>query len=160
MKKPVLTLLASLLFLALQAQNGQQITLEDIFTKGTFRAETVRGLRSMNDGEHYTTQEGRSKIVKNSYRSGQQVEVLFDLEKIDDAPISSFSDYEFSEDETKVCTTGRFPSSTPRYLLTGPPGGDNFTETFLSSVSPRPSRPAVTLECAVYIIAITPLIFS
>ncbi len=105
MKKPVLTLLAGLLIFALHAQTGQQITLEDIFTKGTFRTESVRGLRSMNDGEHYTTQEGRTKIVKNSYKTGEVVEVLFDLEKIDRAPISSFSDYEFSEDETKILLT-------------------------------------------------------
>jgi len=61
MKRFGLTLLAALLLFTLQAQTGQQITLEDIFTKNTFRAESVRGLRSMNDGEHYTTQEGRRR---------------------------------------------------------------------------------------------------
>jgi dipeptidyl-peptidase 4 len=105
MKKIGLTLLAGLLIFTLHAQTGQQITLEDIFTKGTFRAESVRGLRSMNDGEHYTTHENRTKIVKNSYKTGEVVEVLFDLEKIDRAPISSFSGYEFSDDETKILLT-------------------------------------------------------
>ncbi|MFA5535185.1 MAG: S9 family peptidase, partial [Mariniphaga sp.] len=105
MKKLLSILLIVLMAFVLQAQNGQQITLEDIFTKGTFRAETVRGLHSMNDGEHYTTLEGNTKIVKNSYKTGEVVDILFDLEKIDRAPLASLSDYTFSEDETKILLT-------------------------------------------------------
>lgn len=86
------------------AQN-QKITLEDIFVKGTFRAQTVTGLRSMNDGEHYTTLENGTKIVKHSYKTGEIVEILFDITKIEDAGITSFSDYEFSQDETKILFT-------------------------------------------------------
>lgn len=105
MKKLLSILLIVLMAFVLQAQNGQQITLEDIFTKGTFRAETVRGLHSMNDGEHYTTLEGNTKIVKNSYKTGEVVDILFDLGKIDRAPLASLSDYTFSEDETKILLT-------------------------------------------------------
>ncbi len=105
MKKSGLTLLVLLIAIALQAQTNQHITLEDIFTKGTFRSESVKGLRSMNDGEHYTTLEGDRKIVRNSYRTGQEVDVLFDLSKIERAPLSYFTDYELSEDETKILLT-------------------------------------------------------
>ena len=35
-----------------------EITLEDIWTTGKFRAEDVYGIRSLNDGEHYTVLEG------------------------------------------------------------------------------------------------------
>ncbi len=87
------------------AQQTPKITLEDIFVKGTFNTQTVTGLRSMNDGEHYTVLENGTKVVKYSYKTGQEVAVVFDISKIDKAPISSFSDYEFSNDETKILLT-------------------------------------------------------
>jgi len=122
MKKLPFILLTLLMAFALHAQTGQKISLEDIFTKGTFHAETVRGLHSMIDGEHYTTLEGNTKIVKNSYKTGEVVEILFDLGKIDRAPITSFSHYIFSEDETKILiTTDKKPiyrhSYTARYFI-------------------------------------------
>ena len=98
-------LLAVLVVTISQAQTTKKITLEDLFEKGTFRAESVYGLRSMNDGIHYTTMERGSKIVKYSYQTGEEVETLFDLSVIKDAPINRFSDYEFSDDETKILLT-------------------------------------------------------
>lgn len=83
----------------------KKIELEDIFTKGTFTEKTISGLRSMNDGLHYTTLENGSKIVKYSYQTGKQVSVIFDLGKIENAVIKSFSRYEFSNDETKILLT-------------------------------------------------------
>src|SRR6056297_2272947 len=96
---------AIILSLNLKAQTGEKITLEDIFQKGTFSTQSVRGLRSMNDGMHYTTHENGTRIVKNSYETGEAVETLFDITKIKDAPISSFSSYEFSNDESKILLT-------------------------------------------------------
>ncbi len=99
-------LLFSIIFVATSmAQSTQKITLEDLFVKGTFRAQTVSGLRSTNDGEHYTILENNSKIVKYSYKTGNEVAAVFDLAKIDDAEISTFTDYEFSNDETKILLT-------------------------------------------------------
>ena len=89
----------------LTAQTSQKITLEDIFVKGTFRAQSVYGLRSMNDGTHYTTMENGKQIVKYSYQTGNQVEVLFDISKVEDAPISSFRSYEFSDNEKQILLT-------------------------------------------------------
>ena len=63
MKKLGLFTIILLITGSLFAQSSQKITLEDIFVKGTFQTETVRGLHSMNDGEHYTTQEGNTNIV-------------------------------------------------------------------------------------------------
>ncbi|WP_347841068.1 S9 family peptidase [uncultured Draconibacterium sp.] len=88
-----------------QAQQTQKISLEDIFVKGTFRAQSVYGLRSMNDGIHYSTLEGRTKIVKYSYKTGDEVEVIFDIKEVKDAPITSFLNYQFSDDETKILLT-------------------------------------------------------
>lgn len=102
-----LLILTLLLFAAFtnRAQTTSKITLEDIFQKGTFQAQSVIGLRSMNDGIHYTTMEGGSKIVKYSYQTGEEVETVFDLSSINDAPIENFSDYEFSQDETEILLT-------------------------------------------------------
>ena len=78
----------------------KEITLEDIYKKGEFSQKSVHGLRSMNDGIHYTTLEDQSRIVKYSYRSGDQVEVLFDAEKYEE--IAGFRRYTFSESENKI----------------------------------------------------------
>ncbi|MFV0267753.1 MAG: DPP IV N-terminal domain-containing protein, partial [Draconibacterium sp.] len=102
MNRLLTVLWITLLSVSLQSRAQQKITLDDIFTKGTFRAQSVHGLRSMNDGLHYTTIEGYNKIVKYSYQSGNEVAVLLDLGKVDNAPITSFSDYAFSDDEKKI----------------------------------------------------------
>ncbi len=105
MKRIFVLLLTSVFALTIYAQTPQKITLEDIFVKNTFEASTVKGLRSMNDGEHYTTLENNSKIVKYSYKTGEQVDVVFDVTKVADAPIQSFSDYVFSNDEKEILLT-------------------------------------------------------
>ncbi len=81
------------------------ITLEDIQHDRTFTPKTVEGLRSMNDGLYYTTLEDGNKVVKYSYKNGEKVSVIVDLSKIENAPIKSFSAYEFSDDETKLLLT-------------------------------------------------------
>ncbi len=54
-----------------QAQD-QQITLDDLLKKGTFRADYVRGFSSMKDGEHYTEIE-KGHLVKKSFATGNKV---------------------------------------------------------------------------------------
>ena len=85
------------------AQN--KITLEDLFQKGTFSQNSVQGLRSMKDGNHYTVIENGSQIVRYSYQTGQRVSVFFDLKSVQNAPITRFSSYELSNDETKILLT-------------------------------------------------------
>ncbi len=104
MKRIFVLLLTAVLSSTIYAQS-QPITLEDLFVKGTFRASSVSGLNSMNDGEHYTTLENNSKIVKYSYKTGEQVSVVFDVTKVKNAPIHSFNDYTFSDDETEILLT-------------------------------------------------------
>ncbi len=103
--KQLLVFAAIILTLGTFAQESQRFTLSDIFEKQIFKEQTVTGLRSMNDGENYTTLENNTKIVKYNYKTGQEVAMLFDVTKIRDAAISSFSDYEFSADETKILLT-------------------------------------------------------
>lgn len=103
--RKILVLLLVVWLCKVQAQEISKITLENIITQGTFRAKSVYGLRSMNDGIHYSTMEDGDRIVKYSYQTGKEVEVLFDLSKLKDAPITHFSNYEFSNDETKILLT-------------------------------------------------------
>jgi len=77
---------------------SKEITLEDIYKHSKFKERTVRGLRSMNDGEHFTTLEGSRKIVKYSYKTGEAVAILFNTIESD----FEINSYEFSSDESKI----------------------------------------------------------
>lgn len=84
-------------------QDVKKISLEDLWTKRTFSSESVYGLRSMNDGLHYTTLEGKgTKIVKYSYATGKQVSTLLDLSTLKDNQLKGIQGYEFSADESKI----------------------------------------------------------
>ncbi len=76
----------------------KQITVEDLWKYWSFYAPSVNGIRSMNDGEHYTKQERGGNIVKINYKSGDQVAVIFDASKNKIRP----EDYQFNADETKL----------------------------------------------------------
>lgn len=76
----------------------KEITLEDIYKNGVFREKSISGLRSMNDGEHFTTLEKSRKIVKYSYKTGEVVEIISNTIE----PDFDIEDYEFSNDETKI----------------------------------------------------------
>ncbi|MCD4711283.1 MAG: S9 family peptidase [Bacteroidales bacterium] len=80
-------------------QETKTITLEDAFQRRTFRAEGLYGLRSMNDGLHYTVQNS-STIDKYSYKTGEHVETLFDAADFEE--LSSFSGYHLNDLETKI----------------------------------------------------------
>ncbi|MEQ1746112.1 MAG: DPP IV N-terminal domain-containing protein [Saprospiraceae bacterium] len=94
--------LAIALWFALPATLTAQkpITLEDIWSKGTFSARQVPGFRFQNDGFHYTQLNARA-IEQYDLRTGDKTSVLFD-------PATSvqtgttFSGYAFSADEAKV----------------------------------------------------------
>lgn len=99
LSRTICTLLIFLGTIGLQAQEAKEISLEGIYRSGKFYPSGLHGLRSMNDGIHYTIQQG-SKIVKYSYKSGDKVEVLFDASKHPE--ISRFGDYEFDSKENKI----------------------------------------------------------
>lgn len=94
----------------LTAQN-KQLSLNDFFVDGTFQLRGVYGLRSMNDGEHYTVIEGNgTRIVKYSYKTGLPVETLLDLGKIENSPVRHINDYDFDANENRILiSTGRKP---------------------------------------------------
>jgi dipeptidyl-peptidase-4 len=59
----------------------------------------------MNDGMNYSVLENDNQIVRYSYKTGNKEDVIFDLSKIENASFTSFSDYTFSNDETKILFT-------------------------------------------------------
>ncbi len=91
--------LSLLITLTAFGQDAKTITLEDAFQNRTFSAVGLYGLRSMNDGIHYTVQ-NQATIDKYSYQTGELIDTLFDA--VDFPEISSFSGYHFNELETKI----------------------------------------------------------
>lgn len=98
---PVLSLLVFLIGFTVQAQQ-LQITLEDIWSKGTFRTEGVSSFAFLNDGKHYT-QLRSNKIVQFDITTGEETATIFDPNKVDNAEFNGqVSSYEFSDDESSI----------------------------------------------------------
>ena len=93
--------IVTLLF-TLTASGQYMFDYSDIKT-GRFRAKTVSGVRSMNDGEHYTVNAG-GRIEKYSYKTGAQTGVIFDAKDFPELG-GRFAGYEFSADERKMLVT-------------------------------------------------------
>ena len=95
---------------AVTAQN-HNITLEDIWTKRTFSARGIGGIRSMADGEHYLSMT-RIGITKYSYLTGEKVEDICLFGGPDQQkkvkPLPSFESYEMSADEQKILLSAGF----------------------------------------------------
>ncbi len=113
----LLYFIISLSFSLSAQQKSRNITLEKIFVQREFSPETIRGIRSMNDGEHYTTLTGGSAIVRHLYRSGERVDTVFSLDMTSSASIKSIDDYTFSPDEKRIMLTSN-TKSIYRYSYT------------------------------------------
>lgn len=69
---------------------------------GTFEQKTVSGVRSLSDGERYTTMSD-GRVLCFSYRTGEPVGVLFDASAAE--PRIEFTDYVLSADERRLLLT-------------------------------------------------------
>ncbi len=83
----------------------KKLSLADFNQNYTFQEKTVQGLHSSANGLYYTTLEDGKRIVKYSYKDDKKVETVFDLDQLENAAISHFSAYSFSDDETKILLT-------------------------------------------------------
>mgnify|MGYP000836740343 FL=1 len=98
--KSLFTLL-TLLFLSLGIQ-AQKVTLQDV-AQGTYRAQNIYGLKPMLDGDHYTQiSSDHKRIVKYSFKTGKEVETIFDVTKARDCNFKAFDDYILSPDEKLI----------------------------------------------------------
>lgn len=98
----VLSCLFICLSVAIFAQD-KKFEVEDIWLLGGFRQDYVSGLRSMNDGEHYTTLERNAKgqhVVKHAYKTGQAVDTVFSTQNRD--LNYNLAGYAFSPDERLI----------------------------------------------------------
>lgn len=99
-RKISLLFLTWVCFLTVQAQ---QISLDDVITKGTFRQKTIHGLSPRNDGISYTLLENNGKqIVKYSYKTGQNPEVVLDITELKNDSLKSIDEYYFNNNESQV----------------------------------------------------------
>lgn len=103
MKQISIAILLCLCTLAGFAQGGQPLDLKDIVS-GKFRAENIYGVIPIpGDGEHYSQMNAEgTQIIKYSFKTGKQVEVLFDAATARECPFKTFDSYSFSPDGSKL----------------------------------------------------------
>ena len=102
MKRKFIFLFFCLCCLAGFAQGGKALDLKEI-NSGKFSPENIYGVVPMPDGEHYTQRNAEgTQIVKYSFRTGEPVEVVFDVTKACECPFKKFDSYQFSPDGSKI----------------------------------------------------------
>lgn len=102
---PYLSRFALFLLIIFNTKQGDaqtQLTLEDIWKNGTYNSEGVYGIRSLSDGEHYTTLE-HGNVIKHSYKSGDSVAVIVAAnELVFEGTQIKINQYHFNKSETKL----------------------------------------------------------
>lgn len=100
MKK--LSILIVLCLCTLLGTAQQHVTLQDL-SWGTYYPESIRGIKPTLDGEHYTRiSPDRKKIVKYSFKTGQEVATVFDVTTARNCSLRTFDDYIMSPDESRI----------------------------------------------------------
>ena len=84
--------------------SAQQITLEDIWTRGTFSAKGVQGFNSMKEGKYYTAQDENDNIIRYAFETGKAIDTLVFQR---DLKLENFS-YDWSADESKLLLQTNF----------------------------------------------------
>lgn len=77
----------------------KEITVSDIYEKGTFRQESVYNVNWMNDGKYYSALDD-NKVQKINVENGEVVETLVDGDQLE--PELKIRSYSFSKDEKKL----------------------------------------------------------
>ena len=96
----------------------KQITLEDIWSKGTFRADRLGASHSMNNGQEYAVIERNrsgARVDIYNYDSGQKARTVVSTDELPD--LDFFLSYEFSPDETQLLLTTKIQSIYRRSTL-------------------------------------------
>jgi len=99
-------LLSGLTIVSLSSASAQrQITIDDIWTNGTYRTKGVPGFRFMNDGRHYTTLEN-NYILKYDLTTGALKDTVLDVNLLNlPGEDKRIDDYTFSDDESQLLLT-------------------------------------------------------
>ena len=81
---------------------AQEITLEDIWAKGTFRSKSIDEIRSMKNGENYCILK-RECIEKYAYSTGKKTEEIVSFSDLKFKTENEYVfDYQFNQDESKL----------------------------------------------------------
>ena len=93
-------LLGAIFALSITTLAQESITLNALWQRYEFYAGGISGLRSMNDGVHYTTQ-GKGTIEQYSYETGKQVGIVLDVKALSSeaSEVPVFDAYALSDDE-------------------------------------------------------------
>ncbi len=93
----------SILFLQMVSYSQKEITLEDLWTKGTYKAKSVPGFNFLSNGKQYTSLE-KNAIFGYDITSGEKVETILEGSSLKN--VNGFSGniekYTFSADEQKI----------------------------------------------------------
>ena len=103
MKQISITLVLCLCVLTAFAQDKKALELADVVS-GQFRAENIYGVIPIpGDDEHYSQMNAEgTQIIKYSFKTGKQVEVLFDAATARECPFKRFDSYSFAPDGSKL----------------------------------------------------------
>ncbi len=102
MIKKVFTTLVAGFLVALGAQAVEEIDIRKI-TNGTYSAQGVGGMRSMNDGEHYMMIGGGGTcIVRYAFKTGEVVDTLFSVDNARGCDFKRFDGYIMSPAEDRI----------------------------------------------------------
>ena len=92
-----------LVFTSIISAQKQEVTLEDIWTKGAFRTERLESFHAMDNGDFYTIlnhNKTGTSLDKFEYATLNKVETI--VSGNDLVGIKFFDDYTFSKDENKL----------------------------------------------------------
>ncbi len=91
-----------ILSFCLLSAGAQKVTIQDVANR-TYHTKSIRGVKPMLDGEHYTQMSAdRQRIVKYSFKTGQEVETIFDVNTARECSLRAFDDYIMSPDEKLI----------------------------------------------------------
>lgn len=97
--------------ISLQAQNKKPITLDDIYSKGTFQMAGVSGFTSLNDSRYYCNMDNDANILRYEFSTGKLIDTIVKhSDLIYDNGILAFNNFEFSADENKILFTSNTES--------------------------------------------------
>lgn len=102
--KKITSLLLALLFIGFSyAQEENEITLEKVFKGRTLYPQSVRGIQSMADGEHYCKL-SREGIEEYAYKTGKKTRIILENASLflEDSVALNYDSYEFSPNEELV----------------------------------------------------------
>ena len=84
------------------AQSNKDLNLKNI-VDGEYRSEKLRNVTPMADGEHYLQMNKEAtRIVKYSFKTGKEVETVFDVSTARECNFKTFDGYQLSPDETRI----------------------------------------------------------